>query len=226
MVGQYCFGITSNSGCLLQEGTLLEKHLAGIDKRTSYSKFIAEYYSEVSHEIYKNKLLARQPLYWTNSQGETIFNLTKLTELPNSIAQCPPETVIQLNSKCICNLGFMAAKCAAGLSKELTGDLNKAISRIKDKRLRTYNIFLMKNIHILEAEPSLALQQMKNMPDNLEELHHDIKGLTTRDVTPWIPEEKIFHEVHLVNKPTGIHPCNITIQASDTLSGRTFSDVK
>ena len=198
----------------------------GIDKKTGYSKFIAEYYSDVAQGKYPNKLLTPQPLYWVNSQGETIFNLTKLTELPNSIAQCPPDTVEILNSRCLCNLGFIAAKCAAGLSKELISDFNKAISRIKNKRLRTYNIFLMKNIHILEKDPSLALQQMMNMPDNLKELHHDIQGKKPRDITPWISSDKMCYRVHLVNKPIGIHPCNITIQASDSLPGRTFSDVR
>ena len=83
--------------------------------------------THVAQGKYPKKLLTPQPLYWVNSQGETIFNLTKLTELPNSIAQCPPEMVEALNSRCLCNLGFIAAKCATGLSKELISDFNNAI---------------------------------------------------------------------------------------------------
>ena len=198
----------------------------GVDKKAAFSKLIAEYYSEISHKKFPKRGLTTQPLYWVRNDGQITFNLTKLSELPNSISQCLPDDVKILNDKCLCNLSFLAAKCAAGLSKELVSDLQKAMKLLKDERLSAYNIFLVKNVHILDRDPHLAVQQMMNMPDNLDVLHKDIKGMKPRDVTPWISNEQICHTANLVNKPTGIHPCNITIQASDSLPGRTFSDIQ
>ncbi len=198
----------------------------GVEKTAAFSKFIAEYYAEVSHKNFAKRGLTPQLLYWMRSDGEIRFNMTKLTELAHSISRCQAELAPALNDKCLCNLSFLAAKCASGLSKELAADFQRAMSHYKDSRLSAYNIFFAKNVHILEKDPHLAVQQMMNMPDNMALLHKDIKGLKPRDITPWIGTDQICHPANLFNKPTGIHPCNITIQADDSLPGRTFSDVK
>ena len=196
-----------------------------------YAGLMARYYSEEAHQAHPERSLTAQPLYWVDEgvdgTRDVTFNTAVLSELPAAIRK-GPTTRRHLFRTTLANPTFIAAACASGLGRDLlpeytgatTGatrmlggeeDLPKELQNL----LMKYNEFFTQNIHVLEQDPSLFVQQVENSSDIPEELLDHLKEYDIQGILPWADNTTLGVECRLVNKPVGMNPCFMTSQVQE-----------
>ena len=83
------------------------------------------------------------------------------------------------------------------------------------KLLMQYNEFFTQNIHVLEQDPSLFVQQVENSSNIPEELLDHLKDYDIRRILPWADNTTLGVKCNLVNKPVGVNPCFMTSQGQE-----------
>ena len=178
---------------------------------------MSKYYSEEAHKQFSDRGLTPQPLYWLAENNECTFNTTKLSELPNAIKRGPTE-LKHLYKVSLTNPMFITAKFSAGLGREMLGEYATAtLGRPSDfsNLLNNYKEFITQNIHVLEKEPHLILQQVENMSQKPEALQKNLEGLDLEGILPWRNDQTLGAPCTLVNKPEGQNPCFITTSGQE-----------
>ena len=191
---------------------------------------MARYYSEEAHKAHPERSLTAQPLYWVDEgaggMGVT-FNTARLSELPAAIRK-GPTTGRHLYRATLANPTFIAASCASGLGRDLlpeytaaTRGVTRTIGVEEDppKELRNllmkYSEFFTQNIHVLEQDPALFVQQVENSSDTPVELLDHIKEYDLPRILPWANPSTLGVKTSLVNKPVGANPCFMTSQGQE-----------
>ena len=180
-----------------------ERYLPNKDKELRAHKFIADYFNNKLQEKFPDRGISHQPLYWKSSSGEVIFNSMKLSQLPTSIIYSSSTGEFE-NS--VCNLEFVAAKCAAGLGRELIKDLSSALVKQTNVTVGHFSEFVASQMHILEKHPELTLQHALNTGD-----HSNVymKATEVTNVTPWLANPPLM--MRHINKAKGKDPCVFTM---------------
>ena len=197
--------------------------------KNKFAVLLIKYYSEESFNMFqgnKTRGLTGQPLYWKNEKGDVNFNLARLAELPYVTAR-GSQKLHELYKHSLCNLGFIAAKCAAGKVTELVTDYDKAIGTCSDKRLLQYSRFFRENAHILDRDPNVLFQQVLNADDAMNALHTDVSKTTIGDLMKWVKPTDIPAPCTLINKSSGTNPTLLTIPSEpvESLERRSFTRV-
>ncbi len=188
-----------------------------------YAALLADFFSDEVSKQYPDRNIKPQPLYWKSEDLKSFqFNFSRLSEVPHaaSIANNWNQVLDSL-----CNLSFIAAKCKAGLGRDLleeypqalapntSGDKQMSMSSIiaNIEKLKAFHKFVSSQIHVIEKHPELVYQQAMNMPDdNL--VHKSVCELlktNNQDLTPWL-SGKLYLCVQK-NKGVGDDPCLITL---------------
>jgi WD40 repeat protein len=109
---------------------------------------------------------ARQPNQVTDD-GRVVFNSRRVSELPYQLHQSGMWSPL---ARTLTDLAFIEAKCASGLTYDLIGDYDAALSSPRLPRryrrlLDQFARFVRANANLLAARPELTFQQALNEPD-------------------------------------------------------------
>ena len=208
---------------------IFDRYLLDKDAECKYAGIMALYYSETAHRQNQDKALTPQPLYWSdaddngdNANNGVTFNTALLSELPTAIRR-GPWGLRHLYRDTLANPTFITAACAAGLARELLVDLTGATTQAGPQAasLRTllthYSRFFKQNVHVLEQDPALFMQQVWNSPNIPEDLRDHLQCYTLHTILPWVHSTSSSIALHcqLMNKSEGEPPCFMTSQGQE-----------
>ena len=190
---------------------------------------MAQYYSEEAHRAHPERSLTAQPLYWLDEgvggMGVT-FNTAPLSELPTAIRK-GPAMGRHLYRTTLANPTFIAASCASGLGRDLLPEYTAATTGVTrtvggedppkelGNLLMRYSEFFTQNVHVLEQDPALFVQQVENSSDTPVELLDHLKEYDLPRILPWANPTILGVKCSLVNKPVGANPCFMTSQGQE-----------
>ena len=183
------------------------------DQKDKYALLVIKYFSEEAHKVFKgdkNRGLTGQPLYWKSKNGDVNFNLARLTELPSATCK-GSQKLHEMYKHSLSNLGFIAAKCAAGKAIELASDYDASLKNSSDEKLKQYRRFMRENAHILDKDAGVILQELLNASDAMKDIRDDVTKIKKEDVLPWMKESDIPTPCDIVNKSAGDNPILMTI---------------
>ena len=195
------------------EAYLTERNIDGTNLlaffHRQFDEVVAENYLVGDEKLRQHSGLAQffgdQPLQ-IEKDGRRNPNLRKVSELP--FQQMQGERWNDLE-RTLCDLEFIEAKCAAGMTYQLVGDYQEGLAAVGGQKgwsgrnqVIEFSRFVQRQAHILREHPSVTFQQAANQSDStslaqMARRRFDA-GLETR---PWL---------RWVNKSQYSSPCLMT----------------
>lgn len=160
-----------------------------------------------------HKIIAQYFMESTDTDLDQSFkgnDIRAFTELPFHLMSAGDWKTLE---ETVCNLNFVLSKCQLGLATNLLEDyspspLNIPASKGKDlsrfvqlQKIKEFRSFVSRNLHVLLATPTLALQQAVNEPQS------SLVSSGARRIV----DESPYPMIYWVNKNNQEDPCKMTI---------------
>ena len=161
-----------------------------------------------------HKIISQYFMSSADPDGDQSFkgnDLRAFSELPFHLMSAGEWQVLE---DTVCNLNFVLSKCQLGLATRLLEDyspsiLNLPAAKVKEvsrfvrlPKIQEFKYFVSRNLHVLLATPTLALQQAIN----------ERKTSLVSSAARQIIQDSPYPIIYWVNKEEEEDPCKMTIQ--------------